>query len=120
MAILKLTEEVCNEEAAKHQAHREQGSVGVCPFSFQLMNCYIAIWMDLTMLLDDWVERVVQCIIQMFIVQDQRVGFEDLKKRRNRIEYTFIVIVHVQRNYEKKQEDKPNKTVTEIKIISLF
>lgn len=27
-AILELTEEVGNEEAAQHQAHREQGSVG--------------------------------------------------------------------------------------------
>lgn len=86
MAILKLTEEVCNEEAAKHQAHREQGSVGVCPFNFNTLNCYISIWMNLNTLRHDWVERIVQCIIQIFIVQDQRMGFEDLKKRRNRIE----------------------------------
>lgn len=86
MAILKLTEEVCNEEAAKHQAHREQGSVGVCPFHFNTLNCYISIWMNLNTLRHDWVERIVQCIIQIFIVQDQRMGFEDLKKRRNRIE----------------------------------
>lgn len=34
------------------------------------------------MLLRDWMEGVVQCVIQMFIVQDQRVGFEDLSRRR--------------------------------------
>lgn len=28
-AVLEMTEEVGNEEAAQHQAHREQGSVGV-------------------------------------------------------------------------------------------
>lgn len=59
MTTLKLTQEVCNEEAAKHQAHGEQGSVGVWPFNLHLMNSYIAIWMDLDMLLDDRVEGVV-------------------------------------------------------------
>lgn len=43
VAILELTEEVCNEEAAKHQAHRQQGSVRVGPFNLQLMNTYVAI-----------------------------------------------------------------------------
>lgn len=81
MTILELTEEVCNEEAAKHQAHRQQGSVGVWPLYLQLMNSYIAVWMNLDMLVDDWVEGVFQCVVQMVIVQDQRVGFEDLSKK---------------------------------------
>lgn len=81
MTILELTEEVCNEEAAKHQAHRQQSSVGVWPLYLHLMNSLVAVWMSLDMLLDDWVEGVVQWVVQMFIVQDQRVGFEDLSKK---------------------------------------
>lgn len=84
MTILELTEEECHEEAAKHQAHRQQGSVGVWPLYLQLMNSYVAIWMKLNMLLNDWVEGVVQCVIQMVIVQDQRVSFEDLSKKTHK------------------------------------
>lgn len=79
MTILETAEEVCNEEAAKHQAHRQQGSVGVGPFNLQLMNSYVAIWMVLDVLLDDWVEGVVHGVVEMFVVQNQRVGFEDLR-----------------------------------------
>lgn len=79
MAILEMAEEVCNEEATKHQAHGQQGSVGVGPFNLQLVNGYIAIWMVLDMLLDDRVEGVLRRVVQMFIVQNQRVGFEDLR-----------------------------------------
>lgn len=44
MAILEMAEEVCNEEATKHQAHGQQGSVGEGPFK-QLVNGLIAFWM---------------------------------------------------------------------------
>lgn len=84
MTILKLTKEVCNEETAKHQAHRQQGGVGIRPFNLQFFNGHVAIIMDLNVLLYDGVEGVVQCVIQMFVVQDQRVGFEDLRKRRKK------------------------------------
>lgn len=38
--------------------------------------------MVLDVLRDDWVERVVQCAVQVFVVQNQRVGFEDLSEKR--------------------------------------
>lgn len=59
MPILEMAEEVCNEEATKHQTHGQQGSVGVGPFDLQLMNSYVAIRMVLDVLLDDWVEGIV-------------------------------------------------------------
>lgn len=43
MAILEMAEEVRNEEAAKHQAHGQQGGVGVGPFDLQLVNGYVAV-----------------------------------------------------------------------------
>lgn len=67
-AILEMTEEVGNEEAAQHQAHRQQGSVeawsqglaGFCAVdSFILVICVVA----------------VSCI---FIVPNQRVSLENL------------------------------------------
>lgn len=59
MTILEVAEEVCDEETTKHQAHGQQGSVGVGPFNLQMMDGFVAIWMVLDMLLDDWVEGVV-------------------------------------------------------------
>lgn len=59
MTILEMAEEVCNEEAAKHQAHGQQGSVGVGPLNLQLVNGYVAIGMVLDVLRDDRVEGVV-------------------------------------------------------------
>lgn len=82
MSILERAEEVCNGEATKHQAHGQQGSVGVGPLNLHLMNGYVAVRVVLDVLLDDWVEGIVHCGVQMFIVQNQRVGFEDLSKRR--------------------------------------
>lgn len=43
MTILEMAEEVGNEETTKHQAHGQQGSVGVRPFNLKLMNGYVAI-----------------------------------------------------------------------------
>lgn len=86
MTILELTKEICNEEATKHKAHGQQRSVGIGPFNLHLFNGYVAIWMDLNVLLDDWVEGVVQWIIQMFVVQNQRVGFEDLRRNRGEMQ----------------------------------
>lgn len=84
LAVLELTEEVSNEEAAKHEAHAEQGSVGVRPLDLQLVDCDVPLLAVLDVLHDDGVERVVQCAVQMFVVQDQRVGFEDLSKEAER------------------------------------
>lgn len=82
MTILELTEEKRNEEATKHQAHWQQGGVGVGPLNLQLVHGYVAVWMVLHVLGDDRVEGVVQRGVQMVVVQDQRVGFEDLREGR--------------------------------------
>ena len=82
MSSLELTEEICNEEAAKHQAHRQEGRVGEWPFNLQVCNSYVAICMCFNVLLDDWVEGVVKCVVQVVVVQDQRMGFEDLRKTK--------------------------------------
>lgn len=79
MAVLEVAEEVCDEEAPKHQAHGQQGSVGVGPFKLQLLNGYIAVWMFLDKLPDDWVEGVIHRAVQMLIVQNQRMCLEDLR-----------------------------------------
>lgn len=68
MTILERTEEVGNTEATKHQAHGQQGGVGVSPFDLQLMNCYVSIRVILDVLFDDWVERVVCCVVEMVVV----------------------------------------------------
>lgn len=39
--------------------------------------------MNLNVLLNDWVEGVVQRVVQMLVVQDQRMGFEDLTKEKD-------------------------------------
>lgn len=80
VTILELTEEVCDEETAKHQAHGQQGGVGVRPLNLELVNSDVSICVVLDVLCDDRVEGVVQRGVQMFVVQDQRVGFEDLSK----------------------------------------
>lgn len=87
MTILEVAEEICNEEATKHQAHGQEGGVGVGSFNLQLMEGYVAIWVVLNMLLDDRVEGVIHRGIQMFVVQNQRVGSEDLKSggRRSKL-----------------------------------
>lgn len=77
MAILEMAEEVCNEEATKHQAHGQQGSVGEGPFK-QLVNGLIAFWMWHDFLYDR-VEGVLHRVVHMFIVQNKRVGVEDLR-----------------------------------------
>lgn len=76
MSSLELAEKVCNEEATKHQAHGEQGGVREGPLNFQV-DGFVAFSID--MLLHDGMERIVHGFIQMFVVQDQRVGLEDLR-----------------------------------------
>lgn len=58
MTSLETAEEVRNEEAAKHQTHGQQSSVGVGPFNLQLVDGNVAISMELDVLLDDRVEGV--------------------------------------------------------------
>lgn len=84
MAILELAEEVSDEEAAEHEAHAQQGSVGVRPLNLQLVDCDVPLVAELDVLHDEGVEGVVQCAVEMFVVQDQRVGFEDLSKGAER------------------------------------
>lgn len=74
-----MAKEVCNEEATKHQAHGQQGGVGVGPCNLQLVNGYVATWKVLDMLPEDRVEGVLRWVVQMVVVQNQRVGFEDLR-----------------------------------------
>lgn len=79
MTILETTEEVCNEEATKHQAHGQKGGVGVRPFNLQLMDGKVAVIVVLDMLFDERVKGVVRRVVQVFVVQNQRVGFENLR-----------------------------------------
>lgn len=44
MAVLEMAEEVRDEEAAKHQAHGQQGGVGEGPFRLQVVNGYVAVY----------------------------------------------------------------------------
>lgn len=82
MSVLEHAQEVCDEEAAKHQAHGEQGGVGVGPLDLHLVNGHVAVGMHLLVLTDEGVEGIVFGGVQMLIVQDQWVGLEDLKVRR--------------------------------------
>lgn len=78
MSSLELAEKVCNEEATKHQAHGEQGGVREGPLNF-FVDGSVAIRKELDMLLEDGMERIVHGFIQICVVQDQRVGLEDLR-----------------------------------------
>lgn len=75
-----MTEEVGNEETSEHKTHGEQGGVGVGPLNLQLVNGYIAVMMVLDVLFDERVEGVLRSVIQMVVVQDQRVSLEDLRR----------------------------------------
>lgn len=68
LSVLKHTQEVRNEEATKHQAHGEQGSVWVWSLDFHLMDGHIAIRMHLLVLSDDGVEGIVFGGIKMVVV----------------------------------------------------
>lgn len=59
MTGLENTQEVRDGEAAKHQAHGQQGGVGVGPFDLQLVNGDVAVGMVLHVLLDNGDEGVV-------------------------------------------------------------
>lgn len=39
--------------------------------------------MNLHVLLDNWMEGVIQCVIKMIVVQNQRMSSEDLNKKRD-------------------------------------
>lgn len=74
MAVLELPEKECNEEAPKHQAHGEQGGVGV--------RCQQVFWsgtVDFIVLLQN-MRKVVQGNIQFLVVENQRMGLKDLHK----------------------------------------
>lgn len=85
MAIFELTEEVCDEETPEHKTHGKQGGVGVGPLMYDLEHCNVAIIKMLYFLLDHRVERVVQGVVQVLIVQNQRVSFEDLNNKRRKV-----------------------------------
>lgn len=79
MTILENTEEVRNGEAAKHQAHGQQGGVGEGSFNLQLINGNILRCIVQNMIMLPWGEGVIHCVVQVLVVQDQRVGFENLR-----------------------------------------
>ena len=69
MAVLENTQEVGDEEAPEHKAHGQQSSVGVgwwCMFN--VSGGFVV----------HVVEGVSTAAVQLDVVQDQRVGFEDL------------------------------------------
>lgn len=86
MARLENTQEVRDGEAAEHQAHGQQGGVGVRPLDLQLVNGDVAIGVELHVLRDDRDEGVVHGVVQVVVVQDQRVGLEDLRAKARRRE----------------------------------
>lgn len=86
MAIFEHAEEVCDEETSKHQTHGEKSCVGVRSLYLQLLYCDVAIGMDFNVLLDHRVEWVVMGVVQVVVVQNQRVSFEDLRKRMGIVE----------------------------------
>lgn len=59
MSVLEHAQEVGNEEATKHQAHGEQGGVGVGPLDLHLVDGHVAVGMNLRVLQDDGVEGIV-------------------------------------------------------------
>lgn len=79
MTRLENTQEVGDGEAAKHQAHGQQGGVGVGPLDLQLVNGDVTIGMVVHVLRNNWDERVIHGVIEVFVVEDQRVGLEDLR-----------------------------------------
>ena len=81
VAIFEHAEEVRDEETPEHQTHGEKSRVGVRPLDLQLLYCDVAIGTDFSVHCDDRVERVVMGVVQVFVVQDQRVTFEDLRRR---------------------------------------
>lgn len=118
MTSLELTEKVSNEEAAKHQAHGQQGSVGVRPLDLQLLNGYVAVWMDLDVLHDDRVKGVVQRVVEMFVVEDQRVGSEYLKKVTRHIRCTMNTNQHKVRGNMKWMQEKGEETMMSLLKVS--
>ena len=73
VSILELTQEERDEEAPEHQAHGQQSCVGVgrCFMGSGLVDGGLHVRV---------VEGVVDGVVQMGVVQDQRVGFEDLPR----------------------------------------
>lgn len=68
MSVLEHAQEVRNEEATKHQAHGEQGGVGVGPLDLHLVDGHVAVSMHLLVLRDDGVEGIFFGGVQMLIV----------------------------------------------------
>lgn len=68
MSVLEHAQEVRDEEATKHQAHGEQGGVGVGPLDLHLVDGHVAVSMHLLVLRDDGVEGIFFGGVQMLIV----------------------------------------------------
>lgn len=82
MTGLEKTQEVRDGEAAKHQAHGQQGRVGVGPIHLLHQNGDVAVSVVLHLLRDDWDEGVLHGAVQVIVVQDQRMGLEDLRAKQ--------------------------------------
>lgn len=63
MTRLENTQEVRDGEAAKHQAHGQQGGVGVGPFDLQLVDGDVAVRMVLHVLRDNGDEGVIAGVV---------------------------------------------------------
>lgn len=70
MTRLENTQEVRDGEAAKHQAHGQQGRVGVGPFHLLHQNGDVAVRIVLQLLRDDRDEGVLHGAVQVVVVQD--------------------------------------------------
>lgn len=79
MTRLENTQEVRDGEAAKHQAHGEQSGVGIGPLQLLHQDGDVAVRMVLQLLRHDWDEGVLHGAVQVVVVQDERMGLEDLR-----------------------------------------
>lgn len=81
-AVLELPQEVSDEEATQHEAHREQRCIGVGRVNS--VDDYRSVASSVVVhdrLFHSWVPGIFNCGIHMVVVQDHRMGLENLKRR---------------------------------------
>ena len=86
-SILELAQEKSNKETAKHEAHGEEGCVGVRQLNIVDENSCISSGI----VIDDglfhlWVPGVVQRCIQMIVIQNQWMWLKGLERSQERID----------------------------------
>lgn len=78
--VLKLAQEIGNKEASKHEAHGQQGRVGVRGLDSVDDNSYVASRVVIDdRLLHFRMPGIFQSGIQMVVIQNQRMRLEGLQ-----------------------------------------